>query len=141
MVGCGERHKGSPAVPAGSTAPPKAGARASALGRTPKAAGEVVVSGDGAPRAHGPYTLNGRYRVRFEQIDPEDPAQRFTGQTTFVAVAAPAPDQETGPGVVPLVRGATRTGTATVRLNGRLWINVSFGDFPYVVRLTPLPGG
>ena len=41
------------------------------------------------------------------------------------------------PGVVRLARAAKRTGTSTVRLDGRLWINVSFGDFPYALRLTP----
>ncbi|WP_354702224.1 hypothetical protein DSM112329_02579 [Paraconexibacter sp. AEG42_29] len=104
----------------------------------PKRPGEVLVTGEGAPRAHGPYVLRGRYRVQFEQVDPDDASQTFADQTTFVVVAAPAADQETGAGVVQLVRGAARTGGGVVRLDGRLWINVGFGDFPYVVRLTPV---
>lgn len=100
-----------------------------------------MVTGAGAPQAHGPYLLHGRYRVRFQQIDPEDPGQTFTGQTAFVAYAAPAADQDQGPGTVRLVREAARRGSATVRLTGRRWINVSFGDFPYVLRLTPVGAG
>ena len=135
--GCGERHTVSPAA-----APARTGAAAAAalpaLARAPRTPGEVLVSGPGSPQAHGPYRFAGRYRVRFEQLDPEDPAQTFTRQTSFVALAAPAAGQEDGAGVVRLVRKAARTGSATVTLNGRLWINVSFGDFPYALRLTPV---
>jgi hypothetical protein len=139
--GCGERHTTSPAAPATSSSG-SGGARttagaALALARAPKQPGEILVSGPGTPAAHGPYVFHGRYTVRFEQADPEDPRQTFTGQTAFVAYAAPQEDQADGPGVVRLARAAKRTGTSTVRLDGRLWINVSFGDFPYALRLTP----
>jgi hypothetical protein len=139
LGGCGERHRAAPAPPAFGTT---AGGRPAvpALARTPKRSGEVLVTGAGSPSAHGPYSFKGRYRVRFEQVDPEDPGQTFTGQTSFVANAAPAADQEQGAGVVRLVRKAARTGSATVRLDGRLWVNVSFGDFPYALRLTPVGG-
>lgn len=140
FAGCGERHAGSP-VTGAAPAPAPSSASGIALAREPRRAREVVITGDGAPRAHGPYTFRGRYRVRFEQVDPEDLGQTFTAQTSFVAVAAPGEDQDSGAGVVRLVRAATRTGSATVRLDGRLWVNVSFGDFPYAVRLTPAGGG
>lgn len=142
--GCGERHTTSPAAVAagtatstGTAAARSAAAPVLALARAPKQPGEILVSGAGSPQAHGPFTLHGRYTVRFEQADPEDPRQTFAAQTAFVAYAAPQEDQADGPGVVRLARAARRTGTATVRLDGRLWINVSFGDFPYALRLTP----
>lgn len=136
-TGCGERHTTSPGAPGATTT--AAGSKpAITLAKAPKRPGEIVVTANGSPQAHGPYAFDGRYRVRFEQVDPEDPAQTFTGQTTFVAVAAPDADQDTGRGVVPLVRGAKRSDSATVELHGRLYVNVSFGDFPYAVRLTPV---
>jgi hypothetical protein len=39
---------------------------------------------------------------------------------------------------VRLFRTARRAASTRVRLDGRYWLDVTFGDFPYVVRLTPL---
>ncbi|UTI62800.1 hypothetical protein NBH00_15695 [Paraconexibacter antarcticus] len=142
--GCDEGHTTSPAAGASSGAAggaPRGPGATMSLVRAPKQRGEVLVSGPGSPEAHGPYVFHGRYTVRFEQADPEDPRQTFAGQTAFVAYAAPQQDQADGPGVVRLARAAKRTGTTTVRLDGRLWVNVSFGDFPYALRLTPVRGG
>ena len=38
----------------------------------------------------------------------------------------------------PPVRGAARTGERRVRADGRFRVEVSFGDFPWALRLTPL---
>ena len=37
-----------------------------------------------------------------------------------------------------LFRAAARTGRRTVTLHGRFYLDVSFGDFPYAIRLTPV---
>jgi hypothetical protein len=81
-------------------------------------------------------TLRGRYVVRFEQIAPEDPRLDFATQTAFVA-ALDRKAEQAGPGSVRLFRTAARTGRREMRLSGRYFIDVSFGDFPYAIRLTP----
>ena len=42
-----------------------------------------------------------------------------------------------GPGSVRLFHAARRTGRRTLALHGRLYVDVSFGDFPYAIRFTP----
>jgi hypothetical protein len=108
-----------------------------ALARAPKRPGEVLVQNEASPASHGPFALNGRYLARFEQIAPEDPRLDFTRQTAFVATLDRRPEQE-GAGSVRLFRAAARTGRRTVRLRGRWYLDVSFGDFPYAIRLTPV---
>jgi hypothetical protein len=108
-----------------------------ALAQAPKRPGEVVVRGEASPAAHGPFALDGRYLVRFEQVAPEDPELDFTTQTAFVVTADRNAQQE-GAGTVRLFRAAARTGRRIVTLRGRLFIDVAFGDFPYAIRLTPV---
>ena len=72
--------------------------------------------------------------MRFQQVAPEDPRLDFAAQTPFVAALLP----EAGGAAVPLVRGAARTGERRVRADGRFRVEVSFGDFPWALRLTPL---
>ena len=75
--------------------------------------------------------------MRFEQHAPEDPNLDFTGATSFVA----ALDREaeiTGGDSIALFEAAARRGqTRTLRIDGRFFVDVSFGDFPYVIRFTP----
>ena len=118
---------------AGNDAPPAA---RPALARAPKRPGEIVVQGDASPRSHGPFTLRGRYIVRFEQIAPEDPKLDFTTQTAFVAVLDRRAQVEGGD-TIRLFRSAARTGRGAITARGRYFIDVSFGDFPYAIRLTP----
>ena len=66
-------------------APTPTATRAPELARAPKAAGEIVVTGDASPASHGPYEFKGAYTVRFEQYAPEDPKLDFSAQTAFVA--------------------------------------------------------
>jgi len=98
--------------------------------------GEVIVRGEASPASHGPFRFDGRYTVRFEQIAPEDPGMDFAAQTPFVASADRRAEVEDG-GSVRLFRDAARAGETEVTLHGRLYIDVSFGDFPYAIRLTP----
>ncbi|HWI74953.1 MAG TPA: hypothetical protein VNT55_23525 [Baekduia sp.] len=107
-----------------------------ALARTPKAPGEVLLRASASPRTHGPIALDGRYTVRFEQYAPEDPRTDFTAQTAFVA------DLQTPSGRTAqrLFRAARATGTKTITAHGRFVVDVSFGDFPYVLRFSPAAG-
>ena len=108
-----------------------------ALLRAPKRPGEVLVRGDLSPASHGPYAFDGRYVARFEQFAPEDPDVDFTAQTAFVAALDRRAEQD-GPGSIWLFHTARRTGRRTVALHGRLFVDVSFGDFPYAIRFTPV---
>jgi hypothetical protein len=101
--------------------------------RSPRGDGEVIVRATASPRTAGPFTLHGSYRVRFQQYAPESPHMDFTAQTSFVA------DLERRPGIpaVRLFRTAAATGERTVHVNGRYYVDVSFGDFPFVLRMTP----
>jgi hypothetical protein len=105
-----------------------------ALGRAPRGAGEILLRGDASPRTHGPITLDGRYLVRFEQYAPEDPRLDFRSQTAFVADL----ERQAGIPAVKLFRTARASGRRTVTVHGRFLLDVSFGDFPYVLRLTPV---
>lgn len=107
-----------------------------ALLEAPKRPGEVIVRGDLSPASHGPYAFDGRYVARFEQFAPEDPNLDFGDQTAFVATLDRRAEQD-GPGSVKLFEAATRTSRRTLTLHGRLYVDVSFGDFPYALRFTP----
>jgi hypothetical protein len=111
-----------------------------ALARAPTRPGEVLVRGDASPASHGPFALHGTYVVRFEQIAPEDPELDFSTQTAFVATLARRPEEEGGDSVR-LFRAAARTGRRTVTVRGHWYLDVSFGDFPYAIRLTPVDRG
>jgi hypothetical protein len=119
------------------TRPPDPAKTKVALLQAPRRAGEIIVRGDLSPASHGPYAFDGRYLVRFEQFAPEDANLDFTGQTAFVATLDRRAEVD-GPGTVKLFRAARRTGRRTLTLHGRLFVDVSFGDFPYAIRITPL---
>ena len=119
------------------TPPPDPAKSKVALLQAPKRPGEILLRGDLSPASHGPYAFDGRYVVRFEQFAPEDPNVDFTGQTSFVATLDRHAEQD-GPGSVKLFHAARRTGRNTLTLHGRLFVDVSFGDFPYALRFTPL---
>ena len=108
-----------------------------ALLQAPKRPGEVLVRGDLSPASHGPYAFDGRYVVRFEQFAPEDPNVDFTAQTAFVSTLDRNAEQD-GPGSVKLFRAARRTGRKTLTLHGNLFVDVTFGDFPFAIRFTPV---
>jgi hypothetical protein len=129
--GCGDGGTVGGQAPPATTVTPQ-------LAKWPKAEGEIVVRGEASPGSHGPYELSGTYTARFEQYAPEDPNLDFAAQTPFSARLDPHASSDAGARkAVPLFEAAARTGTATVRAHGRLWIDVEFGDFPYVIRLTP----
>lgn len=97
-------------------------------------AGEIVVKGEASPGEHGPFDLDGRYRVRFEQTAPEDPSIDFADETPFVARLMSPGDHGAGKR---LFRAAAARGQRTLTLHGRYLIDVEFGDWPYAIRLTP----
>ena len=129
LAGCGSEG-------AKPTKPPDPAKTKVALLQAPKRAGEVIVRGDLSPASHGPYAFDGRYVARFEQFAPEDANLDFTAQTAFVATLDRNAEQD-GPGSVRLFHAARRTGRTTLTLHGRLFVDVSFGDFPYAIRITP----
>jgi hypothetical protein len=134
VAGCG----GSAAGPSAATAPAGEAPRLRLL-QSGRAPGEIVVRGESSPASHGPFTFDGRYTVRFEQVAPEEPDLDFGTQTAFVAMANRRAEEE-GAGTIRLFNQAARTGTRRVTLRGRLYVDVSFGDFPYAIRFTPDPG-
>jgi hypothetical protein len=104
-----------------------------ALLRAPRRPGEIIVHGDASPMTHGPFALHGSYVARFEQYAPEDPQMGFAGQTAFVAALTRGRSASRR-----LFHAAAARGRATVRVPAGSWrIAVTFGDFPYVIRLTP----
>jgi hypothetical protein len=126
-AGCGQEA-------ANTLEPPRAADPA--LARQPKRAGEIVIRGEASPRSHGPFLLHGGYTVRFEQSAPEDPGLDFSAQTSFVAALDRRPEQE-GADSVRLFSAARRSGRRRIRVNGRYYVDVAFGDFPYAIRFTP----
>ncbi len=111
-----------------------AGATLPALARKPAQAGEILFKGEASPASHGPFSLDGRYVVRFEQVAPEDPRLDFSGQTPFTANLRPAGSRAAG---TKLFGAATASGRRELERSGRFVLDVSFGDFPYAVRFTP----
>jgi hypothetical protein len=106
------------------------------LGRAEPRPGEILIRGDLSPASHGPYDFDGRYKVAFEQYAPEDPELDFTQQTSFVAMLDTEAEIE-GPDSIKLFETSRRGASKRLELNGRYFVDVSFGDFPYVIRFTP----
>lgn len=131
LAGCGSSAQ---APPASTTRT----ADAPALLGAPRQAGEIVVDGELSPATHGPLDLDGRYRVRFAQYAPEDPRVDFTAQTAFVAKLRPAGSMRNR--AIGLFRSAAPSGSRELSLDGRYDLEVSFGDFPYVIRFTRVAG-
>jgi hypothetical protein len=129
LAGCGsDGGSSSTTATATTTAVP-------ALARRAPAPGEIVIRGEASPATHGPYEFNGRYLVRFEQYAPEDPKLDFGSQTPFSAALTRRQGHTTG--AIELFQAATRSGRRELTIHGRYDVEVSFGDFPYVVRFTP----
>lgn len=130
VAGCGGEQR--------VTAPPAAGPRAPgapALLKEKVRTGEVMVDAEYSPQREGPFHLEGRYLVRFAQYAPESPRMNFGDQTPFVAYLA-----GTNPRAkkITLFHQAAARGQRTLSLNGRYFVEVAFGDFPYALRFTPV---
>jgi hypothetical protein len=127
-AGCG----GTSATPPPAAGPTAQGAPALLKQKVRK--GEVMVDAEYSPHRDGPYRFDGTYLVRFAQYDPEAPRTSFADQTPFVADLV-------GPGRRPkkvaLFHKGAAGGERTMRLHGTYFVEVSFGDFPYVLRFTP----
>jgi hypothetical protein len=134
LAGCGGGGGG------GEKPPPAAGPDApgapAMLGQALRP-GEVMVDAEASPQRQGPYEFSGRYRVRFVQYAPEAPGRSFAGATPFVAGLVAADRPRAKP--VPLFHAAAKAGARTVGIEGRYFVEVAFGDFPYAMRFTPIP--
>ena len=117
--------------------PPDPATAKVALLQAPRRPGEILVRGDLSPASHGPYLFYGRYVARFQQFAPEDPNVDFADQTAFVATLDKRA-QEEGAGTVKLFHDAARTGRKSLTLHGRYFVDLTFGDFPYAIRFTPV---
>ncbi|HEY2054042.1 MAG TPA: hypothetical protein VGH14_08925 [Solirubrobacterales bacterium] len=122
------------------TAPPSAGPKAPgapALLKRKLDKGEVMVDAEYSPQREGPFRLDGRYLVRFAQYAPESPGKlNFAKQTPFVAYLRSAANPRAKK--VPLFHAAAAEGRRTISLNGRYFVEVAFGDFPFALRFTPV---
>jgi hypothetical protein len=133
IAGCGGGDEARP------EAGPATTATVPALARTPPEKGEIVFRAEGSPVTKGPFAFRGSYTVRFEQYAPEDPALDFGSQTPFTATLVQHVQGEPDPDrTVKLFQSAARAGRTTIRANGRLDVDVAFGDFPFVLRFTPV---
>jgi hypothetical protein len=94
----------------------------------------VLVRGEASPAEEGPYDFDGRYRVRFEQVAPEDPSVDFAAETPFVARLLAPGDHGRGRR---LFRAGASRGERTITIRGRFLVSVEFGDWPYALRFTP----
>ncbi len=130
LASCGGDGGSSPAA----TSAKPAAAALPALARKPAQTGELLFSGEASPKSHGPFELDGRYTVRFEQFAPEDPKLDFAGQTPFTASLRTAGSRSDGD---ELFGAAAASGERELTRRGRFELDVSFGDFPYAVRFTP----
>jgi hypothetical protein len=129
LGGCGDGDSGAKASTSTTSAV------LPALASRPAGPEEIVVRGENSPAMHGPYTFDGPYLVRFEQYAPEDPALDFSGQTPLtVSLQRRAGDPR---GAIAVFESARRSGRRELEIRGRYFVDVSFGDFPYVVRFTP----
>lgn len=120
-----------------ATPPPAAGPSAQsapALLKQKVRKGEAMVDAEYSPHRDGPYRLDGTYLVRFAQYDPEAPRTNFADQTPFVAYLTGLGRR---PKKIALFHQAAAIGKRTMRLHGSYFVEVSFGDFPYVLRFTP----
>ena len=127
LAGCGSDAGTSATTSTASSAKP-------ALATTAADPGEIVLQGELSPKLHGPIDFDGRYDIRFQQYDPTNPDVRFGDQTPFVVDL----QKRQGVPAVHLFKDAAARGETSRALHGRYWVDVSFGDFPYVVRFTPV---
>jgi hypothetical protein len=126
LAGCGGGGKDGPTVPA-----------TPALQRTEVHGQQITVRGDYAPDQFGPFTLDGRYRVRFTQ---RGAGVDFGREVPFTAHLREHVARSHGRSI-DLFQRAARTGATTVTAHGRFDLIVDFGDSPYavVIELAALP--
>jgi len=129
-AGCGGGDSTEPPPAAGPGAP-----NAPRLLTNAKSPGEFLFQADLSPETFGPVPLKGRYKVRFAQYAPEDAHMDFSTQTVFMAKLIKVAGK--GPKEIPLFQDAARSGQTQVTVDGSYKVDVSFGDFPFVIRLTP----
>ena len=131
LAGCGSEAKPP-------TKPPDPAKSQVALLKAPKRPGEILLSaGTSPPRrtARTPSTVatscassSSRPRTPTSTSPPRRPSwRRLDRRPRWKARAA-----------CTLFHAASRTGRRTLALHGRLFVDVSFGDFPYAMRFTPV---
>jgi hypothetical protein len=109
-----------------------------AISRAPLRRGEVLVTGDTAPKSFGPYDFEpGLYTFRFEQFAPELPGLDFATEASSITVSLDRQPRVTAPDSVLLVNSSQRTGDNQASLSGKYYVDVNSADHSYVLRFTP----
>lgn len=108
------------------------------LSRDPLAKGEVLVTGNTAPKSFGPYRFEpGLYTFRYEQYSPELPGLDFAVEASNITVTLNRQPRKNAPDSAVLVNSPQRSGDNIANLSGRYFIDVGTADHSYVLRLTP----
>jgi hypothetical protein len=119
--------------------PPSAGGNnGPTLAKQPPAAGEILVSGNTAPKTFGPYDFEpGTYTFRFQQYAPDQPGLDFSTDASPFAVSLNRRPRTTAPDSQLLVNSAAKEGDNIASITGRYYIDVTSADHSYVLRFTP----
>ena len=108
------------------------------IGKRPAGKGEIVITGDEAPKTFGPYDFEpGPYTFRFAQYAPGGGVDFQAEASSFSAIVnrkagTQAPDSQV------LANVTSRAGAGTVNLSGKLYVEVQSADHAYVMRFTPV---
>jgi hypothetical protein len=140
LAGCGgERIITQTVTRTVATPPPsQAGGPKPTLTRTAPGPGEVLVTGDTAPKTFGPYDFEpGTYTFQFEQFAPDSPGLDFSTEASPFAVSVNRKPRASAPDSQLLVNSAERRGDNIVNLSGKFYVDVTSADHSYVVRFTP----
>src|SRR4051812_6082444 len=140
VAGCGDERIVTQTVTRTVAIPPpdqRAGAKPILSRKTP-GPGEVLVSGNTAPKTFGPYEFEpGTYTFQFEQFAPETPGLDFSTEASPIAVSINRKPRTSAPDSQLLVNSAEKRGDNIVNLTGTFYVDVTSADHSYVLRFTP----
>jgi hypothetical protein len=140
VAGCGGERIITQTVTHTVTTPPasEVSAKGPTLARQPAGPGEVVLTGDSAPKTLGPIDLEpGIYKFRFEQFAPDSPGLDFRTQASPIAVMLNRKPRVTAADSQLIINLAARSGENIVNATGKYYVDVTSADHSYVLRFTP----
>ena len=140
LAGCGSERIITQTVTRTVAIPPasKTAGKGPSLASKPPGPGEVLVSGNTAPKTFGPFDFEpGTYTFQFEQYDPQDPGLDFSTDASPFAVSVNRKPRTSAPDSQLLVNSAEKNGDNIAALTGQYYIDVTSADHSYVLRFTP----
>jgi hypothetical protein len=140
IAGCGSERIITQTVTRTVAIPPpsKTGGKGPSLAAKPPGPGEVLVSGNTAPKTFGPFDFEpGNYTFQFEQYDPQDRSLDFSTDASPFAVSVNRKPRTSAPDSQLLVNSAAKNGDNIAALTGQFYIDVTSADHSYVLRFTP----